>query len=66
MTAARMAREALEGKRGWREAVREEVSSALSSSPECRELALRVALGLEDFKAVEQGLRAAVQRGAGA
>ena len=64
MTAARMAREALEGKRDWREAVREEVSSALSSSPECRELALRVALGLEDFKAAEECLRAAVLQGA--
>ncbi len=63
MTAGRMAREALEGKREWREAVREEVSSALSSSAECRALALRVASGGEDFKAAEEGLRASVLSG---
>ena len=63
MTAARMAREALEGKREWREAVREEVSSALLSSPECRELALGLALGGEDFKAAEEALREAVLLG---
>ena len=57
MTAARMAREALEGKREWFDAAREVVSSA-----ECRELAL----GAEDFKAAEEGLRAAVLSGAGA
>ena len=65
MTAARMAREALEGKREWQEAVREEVSSALSSSVECRALAARLAFGEEDFKASEEALRAAVLSGAG-
>ena len=64
MTAGSMAREALEGKRDWREAVREEVSRALSSSPECRALALRAASGEEGFKAVKEGLRASVLSGA--
>ena len=66
MTAARMAREALEGKGDWLDAVRDAVSSALSSSAECRELARRLALGAEDFKGAEEGLRAAVLSGAGA
>ena len=52
MTTGRMAREALEGKREWREAV----SAALSSSLECRALALRAASGGEDFKAAEEGV----------
>ena len=65
MTAARIVREALEGKREWREAVREEVSAALLSSPECRELALGLALGGEDFKAAEEALQEAVLLGVG-
>ena len=65
MTAASMAREALEGKRDWREAVREEVSSALSSSAGCRALAAGLASGEEDFKTAEEALRAAVLSGAG-
>ena len=39
------------------------MSSALSSSAECRALALRVASGGEDFKAAEEGLRASVLSG---
>ena len=66
MTAARMAREALEGKRGWFDAVREEVEAALLSSAECQGLALCLASGGEDFKGAEEGLRAAVLSGAGA
>ena len=65
MTAGRMAREALEGKGDWLDAVRDAVSSALSSSAECRELARRLALGAEDFKGAEEGLRSAVLSGAG-
>lgn len=65
MTAASMAREALEGKREWQDAVREEVSSALSSSVDCRALAARLSSGEEDFKAAEEALRTAVLSGAG-
>ena len=64
MTAARMAQGALEGKREWFDVVREKVESALSSSAECQELALRLASGVEDFKATEEGLRTAVLAGA--
>ena len=66
MTAARMAREALEGKCDWVDAVREEVESALLSSAECQGLALRLASGGGDFKAAEEGLRMAVLSGVGA
>ena len=66
MTAGSMAREGLEGKREWQDVVRERVLAALASSPECRELASRLASGEADFKAAEEGLRAAVLSGAGA
>ena len=55
-----MAWQVLEGKREWQDADREMVSS-----PECRELASLLASGEEDFKAAEEGLRAAVLWGVG-